>query len=601
MNVRQLLRIAHDRPHLVCLPLLFVLTCGFVATGCSNSQVATPKADLILSGGKVVTVDSTFSVAEAVAVRAGRIVAVGRTADIVSQERGPHTQMIDLKGRTVLPGLLESHVHPLGAALSEVRKPFVVLHSFDEVRDYIRQQAATTPKGAWIDVPKTFPARLKEMRMPDRHVLDATLDHPVYYDASYACAVNSYALRMSGITKATHDPSGIDARILRDKNGDPTGILTGRAMALLKGRSGATEQFSDQERLDALEAMLKRYLAAGLTSITDRSAVESIPLYNKLKEQQRLPVRVIMTYLVGLEDLQKTPYVTDQGDEWLKFGTFKVGLDGGINAGTSKMRAPWGPYAVQLFGIDDPQNRGDYRMSPEDLMVIMRVARDKGWTMAAHDQGDGAIDALLTVFETLNKDRPIAPTRSHLIHASFLAADLIERARKLGVLVDAQPGWLYFDGVAMSKVVSPEVMRYFNPYQSLVKAGVIIGGGSDHMVGWDKNTAVNPYNPFLNMWIVITRKTAQGEVIHPEERLTREQALRMYSSWSAYLNRSEKDRGSIETGKLADFVVIDRDYLTCPEDEIRSIEPLMTIVGGKIGYSSAGAPRTPTSQQPPLH
>ena len=276
--------------------------------------------------------------------------------------------------------------------------------------------------------------------------------------------------------------------------------------------------------------------------------------------------------------------VTDSGDEWLKYGTFKVILDGGINAGTSKMRAPWGPYSAQLFGIDDPNNRGLVNFTPDQLLTIMRVAHQKGWTMAAHDQGDAAIDQLLTVFETLNKEKPIAPTRSHFIHASFMAPDLIERAKKIGVLFDVQPDWLYFDGVAMSKVVSPEVMRYYNAYGSLAKAGVIFAGGSDHMVGWDKNTAVNAYNPFLGMWIAITRKTAQGIVIHPEERLTREQALRMYTCWSAYLNRSEKDRGSIETGKLADFVVIDRDYLTCPEDEIRSIEPLMTIVGGKIGY-----------------
>jgi predicted amidohydrolase YtcJ len=292
--------------------------------------------------------------------------------------------------------------------------------------------------------------------------------------------------------------------------------------------------------------------------------------------------------------------VTDSGDEWLKYGTFKVILDGGINNGTSKMRAPWGPYSAQLFGIDDPNNRGLVNFTPDQLLTIMRVAHQKGWTMAAHDQGDAAIDELLTVFETLDKEKPIAPTRSHFIHASFMAPDLIERAKKIGVLFDVQPDWLYFDGVAMSKVVSPEVMRYFNAYGSLAKAGVIFAGGSDHMVGWDKNTAVNAYNPFLGMWIAITRKTAQGIVIHPEERLTREQALRMYTCWSAYLNRSEKDRGSIETGKLADFVVIDRDYLTCPEDEIRSIEPLMTIVGGKIGYSGAGAPTTTTSQQLPL-
>lgn len=343
--------------------------------------------------------------------------------------------------------------------------------------------------------------------------------------------------------------------------------------------------------------MLKRYAAAGETSITDRGANAAIALYAKLKEQNKLAVRVTMTYRPSLEELRKTTYATEQGDEWVKFGAFKVGLDGGINAGTSFMREPWlQPYALQRFGIPDPNMRGDLRMSVPDLNAIMKVAWEKGWPLCAHSQGSAATDALLDVFEAANKVRPIAPSRSHVVHASFLTPDIIERAKRLGVLFDMQPDWYHFDAVAMSKVVSPEVMRYFNPYQSLVKAGIIFAGGSDHMVGWDKNASVNAYNIFLGMWTAISRKTAQGIVIHPEEKLTREQALRMYTIWGAYLNHNEKDVGSIETGKLADFVVVDRDYLTCPEDDIKTMEPLMTIVGGKTSYKAAGAPTVTTTE-----
>ena len=171
-------------------------------------------ADLILHNGKVVTADSTFSVTEAVAMKDGRIVAVGRTNDVIARERGPKTQMIDLKGQTVLPGLTDAHAHPLGAALSEYATPFAVLRSYADIQNYIRQQAGRTPKGEWILVPKTFPGRLREMRMPTREVLDATTDHPVYYDASYASAVNSHALKMSGITRDTPEPPG--SRIVKD-------------------------------------------------------------------------------------------------------------------------------------------------------------------------------------------------------------------------------------------------------------------------------------------------------------------------------------------------------------------------------------------------
>jgi predicted amidohydrolase YtcJ len=418
-------------------------------------------------------------------------------------------------------------------------------------------------------------------------VLDATLEHPVFYDASYANAVNSHALKMSGITRDTPDPPHEGARIIKDKNGEPNGILTGRATELLKNISRRGDRFTDQQRLDALEAMLKRYAAAGLTGVTDRGVREdSIQAYNTLKAAGRLPIRVVMTYRPSLEELKKTTYRSGQGDQWLKFGSFKVGLDGGINAGTSFMREPWQPYSAELFGFYDPKMRGDLRMPFDELAVIMRVAWEQGWPLSAHSQGSAATDGLLDVWEKLDKERSIAPSRSHPIHASFLSPDIIARAKRLGVMFDVQPDWFYFDGLAMSKVVSAEALRYFNPYQSLVKAGVLFGGGSDHMIGWDKNNAINAYNPFLGMYAAVTRKTSQGVVLTPEEKLTREQALRMYTIWGAFLNHAEKERGSIETGKLADLVVIDRDYLTCPEEQIKDIAPVMTIVGGRIVYAA---------------
>lgn len=584
---RSRFRLYGHRPQVAWF-FLVVAAVVFVPACSSPGPSPADAADLILHNGKIVTADTAFSLTESVAVKGGRIVATGASADLLAARRGPDTEVIDLEHRTVLPGLIDSHMHPLGAALSEIEGDFAILHSFAEIQDYIREQAAKTPKGQWINVPKTFPARLKELRMPDRKVLDATLDHPVYYDASYACAVNSYALRISGITKDTPDPKQEGARILRDDKGEPTGILTGRASALLKRERARARELTEAESLDALEAMLKRYAATGLTSITDRGAREAVPLYEKLKEQRRLPVRVVLTTRPSLEELQQANYSTGQGDEWVKYGAFKGGGDGGINAGTSFMREPWGAYAKELFGIPDPKNRGDLRMPVEEYYSIMRAAYEKGWPLCSHVQGGAAIDTLLDIFERLDKEvRPIAPSRSHLVHSSFLAADSIARARRLGVLVDVQPAWYYFDALGMSKVVSPETLRYFNPYQSLVQAGVIFAGGSDHMVGWDRNDAVNAYNPFLGMYAAVTRKTAQGEVFYPEERLTREQALRMYTIWGAHLNHNEKDRGSIEAGKLADFVVINRDYLTCPEDEILDIQAVMTIMGGRVTYSGS--------------
>jgi predicted amidohydrolase YtcJ len=554
-----------------------------VVLSAGGARLMAADADLILHSGKIVTVDSSFSVTEAVAVKDGRIVAVGRTTDVLARERGPKTQVIDLKGQTVLPGLIDTHTHPTGASLSEMQVPFAVLRSFADIQSYIRQQAAKTPKGEWIQVPKTFPGRLVEMRMPDRTVLDATTEHPVFYDASYASAVNTFALKTSGITRDTADPPG--SRIVKDAKGEPNGILVGRGSSLIKNPP-RNRSFTEQERINALEQMLKRYAAAGLTSIGDRgTSAEAFAMYNILKSQNRLPIRVVMTARLRLEEIAKSDWTTGRGDDWLKWGSFKVGLDGGMNAGTAYMREAYGPFGAQLFGIEDPKNRGIINFTPDALLKTMRTAYDKGWQLSAHSQGGGAVDALLDTFEALDKVKPIAPTRSHWIHASFQSKESIARAKKLGVIVDLQPDWLHFDGASLSKVMSKEAMRYFIPLRSLADAGVIFAGGSDHMVGWDKNTAINAYNPFLGMWIAVTRKTTQGDVIHPEERISREQALRMYTTWAAYLQHSEKDRGSIETGKLGDLVVIDRDYLTCPEDQIRQIAPVMTVVGGRVSYS----------------
>jgi predicted amidohydrolase YtcJ len=202
--------------------------------------------------------------------------------------------------------------------------------------------------------------------------------------------------------------------------------------------------------------------------------------------------------------------------------------------------------------------------------------------ITAHVQGGAAIDNLLDAFEAVDKVNPIAPTRSHIMHGSFMSREAIDRAKKMGVLYDAQADWLHFDVPALEQVFGYHNMRYFFPLRSIIDAGIPVAGGSDHMMGHDKRTAVNPYDPFYNMWMAITRKTTRGKVIYPEERITRVEALKMYTNWAAYLQFSEKTKGSIEAGKLADLVVIDRDYLNCPEDEIRQIEPVMVVLDGKI-------------------
>jgi predicted amidohydrolase YtcJ len=284
--------------------------------------------------------------------------------------------------------------------------------------------------------------------------------------------------------------------------------------------------------------------------------------------------------------IQANPYTTGAGDDWVRFGAFKVNFDGGMTIGTAYQRQPYGPFGRQLYGKTDPDDRGQFFATPEKFLAVFRAAREKGWQLSAHTQGGGAIDAFLDTIEALDKERPIASERPHWIHGSFQSADSIRRARRLGVLADVQPAWLYLDAPALERVFGYDGMRYFFPLRTYIDNGVHVAGGSDHMIGWDKDKAVNPFNPFLGLWTCVTRKTDRGKVIHPEERITRQEALRMYTIWAAERMRVEKSLGSIEPGKLADLVVIDRDYLTCPEDDIARIAPVMRVLDGKLLSSS---------------
>jgi predicted amidohydrolase YtcJ len=544
-------------------------------------------AELILHNGKIVTVDRQFSIQRAVAIRSGTIVAVGPDSSVLRSERGPKTELIDLHGRTVLPGLVDAHVHAFEAGLSEYRTPIPPLDSFRAVQAYIRLQAGKTPKSEWIVVPRTFPTRLKEMRMPARDLLDIDKDHPVLFDASYVSILNSYALKQCGIDRNTPNPPG--GEVVKDANGEPTGVLK-NAQSLIKGLN-RSEHFSEAEKLDALEQQLKRYVAAGLTTVGDRAVnAEQISLYRKLRATGRLPIRAVLTWrpdasqpTAALEqEIESAPYTTNTGDSWLKFGSFKLTLDGGMTIGTAFQRYPYGPFGRQLYGKTDADDRGQLFIAPGKLLAVMRTARNRGWQLTTHDQGGGAVDNFLDTLEALDREKPIAPTRSHVMHASFQSTEAIARMKKIGVLADVQAAWLYLDAPALELVFGYDGMRYFYPLRSYIDSGIIIAAGSDHMIGHGKNTAVNPYNPFLSMWTEVTRLTDRGRVIHPEQKISRAEALKTHTIWAAYLQFAEKERGSIEAGKFADLVVIDRDYLTCPEAQIKDIEPLMTVLDGKI-------------------
>jgi predicted amidohydrolase YtcJ len=559
----------------------------------SASAVTQPKtAELVIRNAKIVTVDAQFSVTTAIAVRDGKIIALG---DDVNKVIGPDTKSIDAKGKLVLPGLYDSHVHPVGAALSEAGSPLPLLRSIPEVLEYIRKKAAETPEGKWIVIQYAFPTRLKEARFPTKAELDeAAPKHPVLYHAGPAGIANSLGLKISGVTRDTKNPPA--GQVVKDAvTGEPTGMLR-NAYGVLKGVPGDGEKVSPEKKREAVKKLLALYNENGLTSIADRNASRSdLDLYLSLQKENELTIRVNVARSFGTasnrdEAARKLDELvgkdgkggpTGVGNEWVRIGPIKLFLDGGMLNGSAYMRKPW-PRG-ETYQITEDDYRGLLFIQPEPLKAIVEEAARRKWAVTAHTAGEGAMDSLLDAYEFVDRLTPIRDLRFCITHANFPSQYNLERCKKLGVCADIQPAWLYKDGNTLLKVLGPERMRWFQPYKSWMEY-TTIGGGSDHMLRFDPLDSTNPWSPWLGIWETLTRQLERGGVLEPNEKLTREQALRLYTINNAYLNREEKEKGSLEVGKLADLIVVDRDILTCPVDEIRDTKVLTTIVGGKVVY-----------------
>ena len=547
--------------------------------------------DAVYYNGRIITMWQAHPVVEAFAVRGNRFLKVGSNEEVM-KAAGSHTEKIDLHGHSVTPGLIDSHTHPIMAALPEKAGPVPVIHSIADIQAYIRGQAADLQPGKIIFVPKVFATRLKERRYPTRYELDeAAGGRLAVVDNEFASVLDSALLAQMAITRDTPQPA--DGKIIKGSRGEPTGLILGTPGLLERIRRGSPHSFEDT--LWALRTMQAYYNRAGLTSVVDRSEnAEGFPAYEELHRRGELTVRSYLTWVVSLdgtpeqvrERIKAIPLVTGCGDDWVRVGSLKAFLDGGILTGTAYLREPYGPH-TQIYGYADPGYRGVLAARKENIMEMARVADELGWQMTAHVTGGGALDVLLDAYEAADKEKSIRDRRFTVTHGNFPNPDSIARAKKLGVVFDCQPAWHYFDGPAIKDVFGPARMKDFQPYRSLFDAGVVVAGGSDHMIGFDPRQAVNPYQPFFGMWMAITRRTVDGTVMEPEQRISREEALRMWTLNAAYLSFEEKTKGSIEPGKLADFVVVSKDFLSCPVDQVKDIEALQTVVDAKTVYKSA--------------
>lgn len=548
-------------------------------------------ADLIVHNAKVVTVDPKSSIAEAVAIRGGRILAVGKNADVLKLQ-GADTRVIDARGKTVMPGLSDSHMHSVSVVSAE-KDPLPNIRSITELLDHVRKRTTEVPEGKWIVVRYVFPTRLKEVRFPTKAELDSVAPkHPVLVHAGPAGITNSMGLKISKVTKDTPNPPG--GQVVKDPaTGEPTGMLRS-AYNVLEGVPSPGETLTQAEKVEGLKKLIQRYNERGLTSISDRNATRDIlDVYLALQKSGDLNARVNVARAFSSagsrEEVAKRfdelpgpdgrGGPTGVGDEWVRIGPIKMFMDGGMLNGSAYMRQPWpkGP----THQITEDNYRGLLFIQPEQLKMIVEEGAKRKWQMTAHTAGEGAMDNLLDAYEFVNRQIPIKDMRMCITHANFPSQYNLERCKTLGVCADVQPAWLYKDGAAQLGIFGPERMKWFSPYKSWLEY-TTIGGGSDHMLRYDPLDSTNPWDPWLGLATAVTRKVESGIVHNPSECLTRDQAIRLYTINNAYLSKEEKEKGSLEVGKYGDLIMVDRDPLTCPAEDLKDTKVLLTVVNGKV-------------------
>jgi predicted amidohydrolase YtcJ len=551
--------------YLAIASLLLAITLAFAAFAL---PVAAQSPDTALVNGKIITLDERSTIAEALAVRDGAIIAVGRSADIRGLA-GPATRIIDLGGRTVIPGLIDSHMHAIRAALFYATEVNLIgAHSIAEAMERIAAAARTARPGQWIIVAGGWTEQqFAERRRPTQaELMAAALDHPVYIQLFYSAALLSPAgLKALNITSdADAPPRG---KIERDAGGNPTGWINGDnpTITALFDRLPLP---SFDESVAGTRQFFRELNRLGLTGISDPggfnlTAASYLPLF-RVWQDRALTVRVIFSLFAQrpgkeLEDYQNLTQMlpTGFGDDMLRFN--------GIGENVT-----WG-----MYNNDSPAEA-----QKQQYYEVAKWAASRGMTLTQHWSNDASVHHLLDVFERVNRDTPIAGLRWSIAHLNDGSVANLERMKALGV------GWLmqdamYFGGDALIRTRGAEIARRTPPIKTAMNIGVHVGGGTDAH-------RVMSYNPFVSLqWMIDGRTVAGTPTRDADELPSREEALRLYTQGSAWFTRDDGRRGALTAGRLADLAVLTKDFVSIPTDEIGGIESLLTMVGGRIVYAAA--------------
>lgn len=567
-----------------------------------GSSVSWCSPDVVYLNGNVITVDPHDSIATALATKGDRIVAVGSDDDM-KDLTGKSATVVDLGGKTVLPGINDCHLH--GATYGLSRPPFVLdvgypaVSSIRDLRERLRARAAESKPGEWIRGIGWDEGFLEEcLADPSRHItredLDAAApDNPVYLVdfTQHALVANSRALELAGITRDTH--TGPGSEVVKDPAGEPTGLL--RELPAQDLLMNVVPLWSRQEKRDGLVELMRQLNSRGITSFTDAAVgpggagvhggvldSECISIYNDLLNEGGLTCRVNLLYLVGkhsamsLGDFEKAlpsmGFHSGFGNEWLRLGGLKLFGDGIPQTKTAFMHEEYSGGGNGVLMGPGATDKERY----DDLISTIVFAHRQGFQCGIHVVGGRAIEASIDGFVRAQQEQP-RDLRHYLIHCDFISETDVARAAKYDIGVCPQPilKWTFSD--VMDRTVGVDASEREFPLRTLLDAGVHVSGSSDAPVtepDWLQGVES----------AVLRKSKASGTIRGPRERITVAEAIRMFTMGSAWQDHMDHLKGSIEPGKLADLCVLDRDILSVPPEEIHTMKNLATIVGGRVVF-----------------
>lgn len=525
-------------------------------------------ADTLLVNGKILTVDRAFSTREALAIRDGRIVALGGNPEI-RRLAGPLTRVIDLEGRTAIPGLIDSHLHAIRAALSfSTEVNWIGATTLTEAVARIHEAAQTKKPGSWLIVAGGWNVdQFRERRRPNQaELVAAAPGNPVYVQLGYG-----WAMLTPAAFQSLHITSDADlaahGRLERDAAGKPTGAIIGGQDAII-ALFDRLPKPTLAEQVEGTRKFFRELNRLALTGVVDPGgnnlAPDDYQALFQVWRQAEMTVRVAYT-LCGLtpgaelDDYKSWTRLLPMGfgDDWLRFNGVGERITAAMN-----------------------NNDRPTETDREKYYQIAQWAADRGLSLTMHWPRDASVGQLLDIFERVDRNTPIAPLRWSIAHLNDASPRTLERMKALGVGWTVQDA-MYFGGAQFVEQAGAQAARRVPPVNTAQRIGVVIGAGTDaHRVA--------SYNPFTALQWFLDGKTVAGVGIRgPEETPTRAEALRFYTLGSAWFSHDDGRRGSLEAGKLADLAVLSKDYMTVPVDQIGGIESLLTLVGGKIVYASA--------------